>query len=59
MFTYEEKRNRWTLFDLLPLDKQRHIHNLILRSAQQVCPSTKAIVLPVRKTANLHLVRAK
>lgn len=59
MFTAEEKNKRWLLFDLLPIDKQQHIHNLILRSAQHIAPSNKIIVLPARRIPDLRLIRIK
>ena len=58
MFNEQEKLNRWSLFELLPMSKQIQIHNLILVSAQRIVPANNS-QNAVKKAPELRLIRVK
>lgn len=54
MFSRSEKELRWSVFELLPISSQKHIHNLIMTQAERY--AVAPIRAPVQRT---HLVRVK
>ena len=54
MFSRSEKELRWSVFELLPISSQKHIHNLIMAKAERYA------VTPIRAPVQqLRLVRIK
>ena len=54
MFSRSEKELRWSVFELLPKNSQKHIHDLIMTQGERYS------VVPIRAPVQqFHLIRIK